>query len=383
MSAAAAALASVALALLVWSYLGYPVLLSRLARKASPPPAAGDRTTAPFAPSVEVLVAAFDEESVIGRRVANVLAQDYAGDLAVSIGCDGCRDATADHARQAASADLRVRVEEFATRRGKAAVLDDLVRMSGAEVLVFTDANSEFLPDAVARLAERFSDPAVGAACGRLLLLSPPGRKPTPEAEFWDRESRLKEAEGRLGVCLGANGAIYAARRELVRPLPEGSVLDDFLIPAYIARDGRKVVFAGDAIAREVGPADVAAEASRRFRIGTGGGDVLRRERWLWDFRRRPFLSLVFVSRKAARWLAPVVAFLALVCALGAPSLRSIAAGAALALLLLALSVKLHPRPSGWAGRLYYFGVINVALAAGVVAGLAGYRRSTWNRTER
>ena len=379
MTAAAATLAAVALALLLWSYVGYPVVLARLARKVRLPAPAPDTSH----PSVEVLVAAFDEEAVIAGRVGNVLAQEYPGSLSLTVGCDGCRDATAERARAAAAADPRVRVTEFEARRGKASVVNDLVRESRAEILVFTDANSEFLPEAIARLVERFADPAVGAVCGRLELVPESGSEPTPETEFWDRETGLKEAEGRLGICLGANGAIYAARRELVSPLPEGAVLDDFRMAARIARDGRRVEFAGDAIAREVVPTDVAAEASRRFRIGIGAGEVLRAEPWLWNFRRRPLLSFAFVSRKAARWLAPLAAIGALACSLAVPSLRPWAAAALSALGFLAASVRLRPRPSGWAGRLYYFGVINLAIAAGVIAGLAGYRRPAWKRTPR
>ena len=378
MTAAVAILAFVALALLVWSYAGYPVLIARLARKSSVPAPAPPASP----PPVEVIVAAFDEEAGIGRRVANVLAQEYPGDLSLALGCDGCTDGTAERARTAAANDPRVRVTEFEARRGKASVVNDLVRESRAEILVFTDANSEFRPDAVARLAQRFSDPAVGAVCGRLELLPPSGTA-TPETEFWDRESVLKEWEGRLGVCLGANGAIYAARRELVLPLPDGAVLDDFRTAARIARDGRQVVFAGDAVAREVLPSDVSAEASRRFRIGIGAGEVLRQESWLWNFRSRPLLALAFFSRKAARWLAPVVAFGALLCALGVPDLRRGAIAVLAALAILAASVRLRLRPRGWPGRLYYFGVINLALAAGVIAGLAGYRRPAWKRTPR
>ena len=379
MTAAAATLAAIAVALLLWSYVGYPVVLARLARKARLPAPAPD---APF-PSVEVLVAAFDEEAAIAGRVENVLAQGYPGSLSLNVGCDGCRDATAARAREAAAADSRVRVTEFETRRGKASVVNDLVRDSRAELLVFTDANSEFQPEAVARLVKRFADPAVGAVCGRLELLPASGSDPTPETEFWDRESGLKEAEGRLGVCLGANGAIYAARRALVSPLPVGAVLDDFRMAAQIARGGRRVEFAGDAIAREVVPPDVAAEAARRFRIGIGAGEVLRTEPWLWNFRRRPLLAFAFVSRKAARWLAPLAAIGALACGLGVASLRPWAAGALFALGLLAVSVRLRLQPSGWAGRLYYFGVINLAIAAGVIAGLVGYRRPAWKRTPR
>jgi cellulose synthase/poly-beta-1,6-N-acetylglucosamine synthase-like glycosyltransferase len=376
LTAAAVVLAALALLLVVWSYGGYPALVSRLARDV--PSRANDRPSA--LPSVEVLVAAHDEEASIGPRVANLLAQRYGGSVAVSIGCDGCGDATAERAR--AAGDGRVRVEEFDRRRGKAAVVNDLVRASRAEILVFTDANSEFEPDAVASLAAQFTSPDVGAACGRLILSARTG-DPTPETEFWDRETELKQAEGALGICLGANGAIYAARRELVAPLSDGTVLDDFLIPARIARDGRKVVFAGDAIARETVPADVASESSRRFRIGVGAGEVLRREVWLFDLRRRPLLALAFLSRKAARWLAPVAALGALACALASSALRPVALAAAAALVLLAVSVRFRPRLAGRPGRLYYFGVINLALAAGVVAGLAGYQTPVWKRTER
>jgi cellulose synthase/poly-beta-1,6-N-acetylglucosamine synthase-like glycosyltransferase len=330
-------------------------------------------------PSFEILIAAFDEESVIGRRVENALAGS--GDARVAVGCDGCRDETAERAR--AAGDSRVRVEEFSVRRGKAAVLNDLVSSSRADILVFTDANSEFAAGAVARLVARFAEPGVGAVCGRLRLEPGSGGLPTPETEFWERETRVKEAEGRLGVCLGGNGAIYAALRRLVAPLPEATVLDDFLVPARIAADGARVVFEGDAVAREATAPDVAAEARRRIRIGIGAGGLLRRERWLYSFRKRPLLAFAFLSRKAARWLAPVFGLGSIVAGLAAPPLRPAALLAAIAVLALPASIPLSPRPSGWAGRLYYFVVMNLALAAGVVAGLAGVRRPIWDRTAR
>lgn len=375
MTAVALALAATALALLVWSYLVYPAVVAGLARRARSPqpvPPAGE-------PSVEVLIAAFDEEAVIGPRVANALAEG--GGVRVAVGCDGCRDKTAERAR--AAGDTRLRVVEFPVRRGKAAVLNDLVSSSRADVLVFTDANSEFEGGAVRSLVTRFAEPGVGAVCGRLRLEPASGESRTPETEFWDRETRVKEAEGRLGVCLGGNGAIYAARRALVSPLPPETVLDDFLIPARIAAGGAAVVFERDALARERTAPDVAAEARRRLRIGIGAGGLLVRERRLYAFRKRPLLALAFLSRKAARWLAPVLALAAILAALAAPALRPAAAVVAIAVLVLFASIPLSPRLVGWPGRLYYFVVMNLALAAGVVAGLAGVRRAVWDRTAR
>src|SRR6185369_11673419 len=258
------------------------------------------------------------------------------------------------------------------------AVVNDLVAQSSADVLVFTDANTLFDPGAVAELSRAFRDPAVGAVCGRLVLENAASGGGA-EAVFWDRETRTKEAEGRLGVCLGANGAVYAARRAWIEPLPAGSAMDDFLIPARIARRGRKVVFAGAAVAREEARG-VAAEFSRRFRIGAGAGQVLRQETWLFNLRRHRLLSAVFLSRKAARWIAPVLVLAAGAAALGDARLRPAGAILLAAAAVLALSAAAHPRVPGFLGRIYYFGVINIALAAGVVLGLAGYRRPVWQR---
>ena len=381
MTALVLSLAVAALVLFLWSYLGYPSLIARLAERSGTSPGQA-RQAAPAALSVEVVFSAADEESVIASRIGNLLAQDRVPPPSVTVGCDGCRDATAATARTAGG--TRVRVVEFPDRRGKASVLNDLVRASAADVLVFTDANTVFQPGAIRALLEPFAEPSVGAVCGRLVFETAPGARATPEAAYWDRETRLKEAEGALGICLGANGAIYAARRELVAPLPEDTTsMDDFLIPVRVARAGRRVVSAGGAVAREDAARDVGAEFSRRLRIGIGAGQVLRRERWLYASRRHPLLTLAFLSRKAARWIAPVLALAAAVAALLSAPLR--AAGAAV-LAAAALSVavsRARPRVRGFAGRLYYFAVLNVALALGVAAGLAGYARPVWKRTAR
>jgi cellulose synthase/poly-beta-1,6-N-acetylglucosamine synthase-like glycosyltransferase len=378
-------LASASALLFLWSYGIYPALAAALA--ASRRGASADATASvasPTPPSTDVIVSAADEEKVIAARIANLLDPKVSGTdpPGIVIGCDGCRDGTAAAARAAGGA--RTRVVEFPQRRGKASVLNDLVRASSADVLVFTDANTVFEAGALDALRRRFDDPSVGAVCGRLEFETAAGARATPESAYWDRETRSKEAEGELGVCLGANGAIYAARRELVAPLPgDTTSMDDFLIPARVARTGRRVVFAGDAVAREDAARDVAAEAARRFRIGIGAGQVLRRELWLWVWPRHPRLTLAFLSRKAARWLAPVLGLAAAVPALFVTGWRVSGAAALAAAALLFASARLRPALGGNAGRLYYFAVLNVALALGVSAGLAGYARPAWDRTAR
>jgi cellulose synthase/poly-beta-1,6-N-acetylglucosamine synthase-like glycosyltransferase len=371
------ALAGVAAALAIWSYAVYPPLIRALAARRAPRNVA---TPVP-PPAIEVLVSAADEEHVIGARMTNLKSQRYDGTISVALGCDGCRDRTAEAAAAAHPGD-GLRVLSFPQRRGKAAVLNDLASSSRADLLVFTDANTRFDEDAVARLAARFGDPETGAVCGRLRLEDREGRTGA-ELEFWERESGVKQAEGRLGVCLGANGAIYAIRRELFEPLPPDTTsMDDFLIPARIARRGHRVVFAPDALAWEETARDARAEAARRFRIGIGAGQILRREPWLWS-PRRPMLALAYASRKAARWLAPLAALAAAVAALFVPAARPaglIALGVAALVLALA---RLAPRRAGAPGRLYYFALMNLSLSAGIVAGLFGASRPVWRPTAR
>ena len=159
--------------------------------------------------------------------------------------------------------------------------------------------------------------------------------------------------------------------------------MDDFLIPLGAARLGRSIVFAPEAVAREAAARTVAAEASRRFRIGIGAGQVLRRERWLWNLRRRGLLAVSFLSRKVARWLAPLLLLLSAAAALATPGLRIAGAGVLALCALAVLSLPLGLPARGPAGRFYYFAVINLALAAGVAAGLVGYRRPAWKPVAR
>lgn len=379
MTAAALVLIALAFGLSAWSYAAYPWVLRRMAAVAPGFPEEAPRDC----PSVDVLVSAADEEDVIESRVRDLLAQEVEGPYRVVIGCDGSSDATADRAR--AAGDSRVEVIPFPFRRGKASVLNDLIASSRADVLVFTDANTRFDPGAVRALYRALAPARVGAACGRLLLEGAAGSDArTPESEFWDRETAQKEAEGRLGICLGANGAIYAAKRMSVAPLPPDTTsMDDFLIPLGVARRGGAVVFVPGAVARENAGRDPRAEASRRFRIGVGAGQVLRRERWLWNAARRPLLSLAFFSRKAARWVAPLFLLLGALAALGSRQLRPAGFVLLAAAGVAAVAARAGAPARGAVGRLYYFAVINLAIACGVAAGLLGYSRPAWKTAAR
>src|SRR5215212_7041914 len=133
-------------------------------RRERPEDASG---TVPF---VSVLIVAHDEEAVIAERVRNALALEYPSHrMEIVIASDGSVDRTADVA--AAIGGARVRVVEFATRRGKAAVLNLVIPGLRGEIVVLSDANTFFDPAAARRFVAWFRDHTVGVVVGRLVLI--------------------------------------------------------------------------------------------------------------------------------------------------------------------------------------------------------------------
>jgi cellulose synthase/poly-beta-1,6-N-acetylglucosamine synthase-like glycosyltransferase len=147
-------------------------------------------------------------------------------------------DHTAAEATAAAAGHANIEVLDFPKNRGKVAVLKDLAGRASkasngspaAEILVFTDANTAFKPDALRRLVAPFASPKVGGVCGKLIFVRPEGGK-TEETVYWKLESWLKARESDLDSCLGANGAIYAIRApRFWTAIPSNTVIDDFVI---------------------------------------------------------------------------------------------------------------------------------------------------------
>lgn len=298
----------IAVGLIGYSYLIYPILLALLVRFAAPrsgplPPKLVER------PRVACIIAAYNEEWHIRSRIEDLLKQTYDPDkLVIYVGCDGSKDRTAELIK--AYDDEQVRAFAFEHNRGKASVLNDLVAAVDAPILVFTDANTSFHADAIERLVERFADPAVGMVCGELNLLASRGNN--QDNLYWRIEQFLKRSEANLGGLLGANGAIYALRRELYRPLTADTIIDDFCIAMTAAADGWKLVYEPSAIAVEDTPHEIGEEYRRRVRIGIGNYQALFRHpeyllRTNWATRYS------YVSHKVLRWLTPHLMAVALV----------------------------------------------------------------------
>lgn len=291
----------------LYNLFGYPLVLLAFAsrrRAALPSEPMPDANL----PSVAVLVAAHNEERHIATRIRNLLTLDYPADrVRIFVGSDGSTDRSIEVLRD--MANERVHVSDFAGRRGKASVLNDLVTLATEDILIFTDANTLFKADALRQLTRHFALPNVGCVCGELRLMGSGGDN--QDHIYWRYERLLKYHESSIGALLGVNGGVYAMRRTAYRPIPTDTIVDDFWISMQVVETGQRCLYAHDALAFEEVPERIADEFKRRVRIGMGNYQALRRFAGLLH-PRHGTVAFAFFSHKVLRWLMPHAMVLAL-----------------------------------------------------------------------
>ena len=381
------------LAVLAYAWVGYPLLLRvctsrrtvRYARDAVP---AADECR-----SIAVLLSAHNEEKHIGARLRNLLDLDYPRErVAIQVGIDGSTDGTSRIAGEWAAGCPRIHVTDVAERGGKIAMLKRLAVGSGAEILVLTDANTVFERDALRKLMRHFDDPDTGGVCGRLAF---DGGGGSAEGLYWDWETRMKERESALDSCLGANGAIYALRRELFwTRIPDNTVVDDFVLGMKVREQGFRVVYEPAARATEEIP-DRHDEWRRRVRIGAGDFQALGLCRRCLMPRYGRF-AWMFWSHKVLRWFTPHMCVAVALLSLGRLAFLPVARGGATVpvtvlggagvFLLCALAGRLSGSGRGLSRLLRgcdHFAAMQAALLAGFFRFCAGGLEGHWTRTPR
>jgi glycosyltransferase involved in cell wall biosynthesis len=327
--------------LIVWTQVGYAVALAVLARLFG---RVSIRTPAQSKspPSLSLIVAAHDEQSVIGARVANALALDYPRELLeVIVACDGCTDATAASARDA-GADIVLELP----RGGKIRAQDAAVARARGDIVAFSDANALWEPDAARALAGAFADPRVGYACGQVRFVQAPagdgaGSLPNQEGVYWRYELAVRAYESRLSSVTAGNGAIYATRRDsyiVVDPI----MGHDLSLPFNMVRRGLRAVYVPDARAHEKMVPSLMGEFARKRRMMSHTWPILIRGGMLSPRGYPVGYALMIVSHRLLRYLTPFLHLLALVAniallALGAGALYEVTLALQLALLLGAL----------------------------------------------
>ncbi len=326
------------------TFVGYPLVVLLQARWRARPLR---RSTA--TPTVSVIVAVYNGAGQVESRLANLAALDYPpGLLDIVVVCDGCEDDSAARCRR--FGDERVRVLEHARRRGKAACLNDAVAAARGEVLLMLDVRQRLEPEALRELVANLADPAVGVVGGELCFEDPQTGFARSVDAYWRYETLIRRSESASGSTIGVSGALYAMRRELFQALPEGTVLDDVLVPMRAARTGWRVVFEPRARAWDRPSTEPAQEQRRKIRTLAGNFQLLQLAPWLLSPARNP-LWFRFASHKLLRLLAPWLVLLLGVSATLLANVHLLCAltlAALLAGLAMVLAARLVPAAGRW-----------------------------------
>ena len=364
-----------ALGALAWTHVGYPAAMGVLARVRPRPVARDDDAT----PSVALVVSAHDEEDVIGRRVENLLALDYPSEkLEIVVASDGSTDRTEAIVEEIAARAPRVRLVRC-PREGKVAAQHRSVRETESDVLAFTDANTEWKPDALRKLVRNLADREVGYVCGQLRLESPDGAN--LEGVYWRYEVWVREQESAASSITAGNGAIYAVRREAyVEDDPKFG--HDFGFPYLMEQNGLRAVYDAEAVAVEKPASEPEDEYGRKVRtIARSWGHIVTGR----AFRpTRPLYLFELISHRVLRYssgLLHVALLLSNVALVGrAPFYRRYLV---FQLAGLALAAAGRARLGIPGARLaYYYFVVTKATVAGLVRYLRSGTPQMWDKAK-
>jgi cellulose synthase/poly-beta-1,6-N-acetylglucosamine synthase-like glycosyltransferase len=300
--------------LIAWTQVGYAFAVGALARLFAPAPKAETAEpprTDPPNRSVSLIVAAHDEQAVIAAKVANALALHYPRELLqVIVACDGCTDATAGQASDA-GADLVLELP----RAGKIVAQDTAVEHASGEIVAFSDANSQWEPDALGELLAAFADPRVGYACGQVRFVQgADGAQATnQEGVYWRYEMAQRMSESRLSSITAGNGAIYATRREsyiVVDPI----MGHDLSFPFNMVKRGWRAVYVPSARATEKMVPSIEGEWRRKRRMMSHTWPIVMRGGMLSPHGYSFGYAGMIFSHRLLRYLTPFLhafAFLA------------------------------------------------------------------------
>ncbi|HEY9723287.1 MAG TPA: glycosyltransferase family 2 protein [Oscillatoriaceae cyanobacterium] len=284
-----------ALALVAYAYLGYPLLLWPLARLFGRLNRTGDAL-----PTVSLLIAAHNEDSIIAEKLENSLKLDYPGDrLEIVVVADGCTDRTCEIVR--AFADRGVRLIEQVPRQGKASALNLGMRHVRGEIVLCTDANAMYRPDVPRLLVRHFADPHVGMASGVKCVRGHDGAG-QGEGLYWRYEGFMKRHDSLLSSAMGATGEIFAMRHALWKPVASDSIIEDFVISMGLIRDGYRVVYDPAAISDELASPSIGEEFKRKVRIVAGAWQAIVRM-WPLLLPTSGWIWFQYVSHRVLRWI--------------------------------------------------------------------------------
>lgn len=367
----------------VYTYAVYPLVLRIFKRK-------NYRIDECYKPMVSVIISAYNEKNDIENRIKNLTLLNYPAEkIEFLIGSDGSSDGTDEIVEKLSQ---RIKNLKFVQceRGGKVSVLNRLLSIANGDIIVFSDANTEFDAQCVRKLVRNFADERIGCVSGQLRLKTDntSGNGAMSESAYWKYENIVKKYESRIGRLSGANGPVYAIRKELCRSIKAGVINDDFYVSTYILQQGYDVIMDADAVAYEKPNDDMAGQFRRHVRDGAGHYQALGIF-WRMLFPRKG--SFVHISHRVIKWLVPFTLIITFVSnsllAYGSifysVTLGIQIFGYIMLILYYLMFAKRERKPNCMIMRLlgivYYFMSTNLALFVGFFKLVSGKQKATWN----
>jgi cellulose synthase/poly-beta-1,6-N-acetylglucosamine synthase-like glycosyltransferase len=359
--------------------MGYPLLLA-----VSLPFVRRHRTIIDAEPSVSLIISAHNEEKCIARKIENSLGLDYPRErLEIIVASDGSTDRTDEIVN---SFGLHGVMLCRYPRIGKTGIQNETVKIATGEILVFSDANALYQPDAIRKLVRNFSDSEVGCVSGQLkYTVDEPGAGRCEES-YWSYEKYLKRCESQLSSLVGVNGSIYAVRRSDYVEI-DRALISDFVEPLVLVRHGKRVVYDQEAISLETASSAYSVEFRRKVRIITRSIQGLIYMRTLLNPIRYGIFALQLLLHKLLRYILPLFLFTALV-SLGGLAIvgkYSLLFFALVGVITISTTISLR-KPQSESSNLvrvcnllYYYLLINIAVALAWINVVRSKRMTFWD----
>jgi len=287
---------------LFYVYFGYPILilfLSKLLPKPFAKFSEEELQDGSLLPAISIFIPAYNEETVIEKKIRNTLDLDYPKDkIEIIVASDGSDDKTVEIANLYSD---KIQLMAYDVREGKTGLINKTIPKLKGEIIIFSDASAMLEVNSLKELISPFKDPKIGSVSGLYILRDATSTsRAEGEGFYWHYETFLKTNESTFYSILGAHGALYALRKSLFRALPPKAINDDYILPMYGVQQKRRAVYEPNAIAVEEGTTSVLGEMKRRIRISVGNFQQLFLLRKLLNpFRGR--IAFEFLSHKFLR----------------------------------------------------------------------------------
>ncbi|MEA3466808.1 MAG: glycosyltransferase family 2 protein, partial [Thermodesulfobacteriota bacterium] len=283
----------------VYVYFGYPVVLALWAKWCARPVIHGTDL-----PDITLVVCAYNEDEVIEEKIQNSLAINYPKEkFHIAIASDGSTDNTNEIVKKYEGRQLSF--YEYKERTGKIGAILQTVPQLTSDILVFSDANTMYAPDALRKLVRSFSDPSVGGVSADVVLSNEETNFGESESAYYLYERWIQQKESEIGSIIGADGGMYAIRRELFIPPAPNIILDDFVISMNVAIQGKRLVYDDEAKGYEESTISHSIEFLRKSRVIAGAVQALKQAEGIPGPSQKE-LFFAFLSHKMLRWLVPV-----------------------------------------------------------------------------